>query len=65
MNDFFRFEDKQFSEIRECIDYISDNVLSDSDRTHTIQRVFVSNDDQWGSYSETVQEIEIRIGKPE
>jgi len=56
---FYRFEDKKFSGLRECINYVSDNASNDSDRSNfVVQRVLVSNEDQWGSYSETVQELQ-------
>ena len=65
MSEFFRYQDKEFPELRECINYISDSISGDSDKEYLIvQRVFVSSEDQWGGYSETVQDIELKIGVP-
>ena len=63
MSEFYRYQDKEFPELRECVKYISDN-NSGEEAEHVIQRVLVTSEDQWGGYSETVQDIELRIGKP-
>ena len=63
MSEFYRYQDKELPELRECVEYISDN-YSGEETEHVIQRVLVTSKDQWGGYSETVQEIELRIGEP-
>ena len=65
MSEFYRYQDKEFPELRECINYVSDNASNDSDRSNfTVQRVLVTNEDQWGSYSETVQELQFGFKEP-
>lgn len=63
MSEFYRYQDKEFPELRECVEYITDNSSSE-ETEHVIQRVLVTSKDQWGGYSETVQEIELKIGEP-
>ena len=60
MNEFFRFDNKEFKTLQEASKYAIEKFESDCEVEFVIERVFVTNKDQWGGYSETVQEVVLK-----
>ena len=62
MSEFYRFNNMKFDSINECIRFIREDYKGDiSETKFVVERVIVSNSDQWGTYSETVQDIHLEL----
>ena len=62
MSEFYRFDGEKFDDINECIKYLREEYKGDMSQTKfVVQRVIVTSKDQWGTYSETEQNIQLEL----
>jgi len=64
MSEIFQFKDSKFENIKDCVKYIREdcgnNVVG---KEFIIKRITSTSGDLWGTYSETIEEIQLELAE--
>jgi hypothetical protein len=62
MSEIFQFKDTKFDNIKDCIEYIREDCEGEvAGKEFVIKRIISTGEDEWGTYSETQEVIELRL----
>jgi|TARA_R110000796_G_C14346575_1_gene411020 hypothetical protein len=62
MSEIFKFKESEFDNIKDCLKYIREDCEGDvGGKEFLVTRIISTGEDQWGTYSESRQEIELQL----